>query len=236
MKLFYILIFSALVFSACFDIQQGQPFQYIAPNAWRGAFVTDATTAERVPVLFEVKSDEKGMPQKLVFDNGLSQTETDSLRFWGDTLYAYFGKSKSFLRLIYEVNLLEGKLYFENDSEYPLVFQAQSGKFPRFPEVRREPVAAISGIWQADFAQADSDTMQTLQLEFDQKENEVQALLKIGQINAHLSGSLQGNQLYLSGFDGGKVYFLSALVQNDKTLTKGKLAINLQKYVFNAQK
>ncbi len=236
MKSFYILIYSSIILSSCFSIQTGRPFEYIAPDDWRGVFVTDATTAERAPVLFQVKSDEKGKPQKLVFDNGLSQMETDSLRFWGDTLFAYFNKSKTYLRVIYEINLMEGKLFFEDDSEYPLVFQAQSGKFPRFPDVRREPIADISGLWQADFAQQGVDSMQVLQFEFQQKENVVKAKLKIGEIDAHLVGNIQGNQLYLSGFDGAKVYFLSALVQNNKSITRGKIAVNLQKYVFNATK
>ena len=236
MKLFYILIYSAVIFSSCFDIKTGQAFQHIAPNAWRGVFITDATTAERVPTLFDVKSDETGKPQKLIFYNGSRNLETDSLRFWGDTLFAYFGQSKTYLRLIYEVNLMEGKLFFENENEYPIVFQAQSGKFPRFPEVRRNPTADVSGSWKADYAQENIDSMQNLQIDFQQKDNNLNGEIKISTKTAYLTGCIQGNLIYLSGFDGEKIYFLSAIVQNDKSLARGKLSINSQKYVFNANR
>jgi hypothetical protein len=97
----------------CFAIQKGDQYKYIAPGIWRGLFLFgEDSLADKVPVNFEVKNE--GDKISLEFINGNTRIKADSMRFWGDTLYAWFDNQKKYLRVIYEPGLVEGYYY---DSE-----------------------------------------------------------------------------------------------------------------------
>ena len=113
MTIFYrclgIFAITALL-SSCFAIQHSDSeFQNIAPGIWRGLFVFgDEDAAEKIPINFEVFVDEEGKTTSIEFLNGEEKIEPDSMMFWGDTIYLYFNAYEKYLRLIYEVDLVEG--------------------------------------------------------------------------------------------------------------------------------
>jgi hypothetical protein len=241
---FLSLLAAAALFSmGCFGIQTGKPFEHIAPGDWRGTFVVDAAGKERIPAMFHVHSDTKGKPQKIEFRDGEHKIASDSLRFVGDTVWIYFHSPKTHLRLIYEVNIMEGFLYDETEKQYPVKFQSQSGAFPRFPDVRRPPIADISGSWKALVASAnDSSTFETT-LQFSAKGNDISLLLPLADKDSSLTastraggafalaGAIQENKIHASGFDGRHVCYFSAEVSVDgKSLQKANLRIGEQQY------
>lgn len=238
-----LLAFACLLSFGCFGIQTGKPFQHIAPGDWRGTFVVDAAGKERIPVMLHVHSDSEGMPKKIEFRDGDQSTSSDSLRFFGDTLWAYFSPTKTHLRLIYEVNLVEGFLYDETDKQYPVKFQAQSGAFSRFPDVRRPPVADISGAWNATIASDEDSTSIATTLQFSAKGNDLMLLVPLADKDSTLSpsprangayalaGAIQANKINLSGFDGKNICYFSAEVSADgKNLQKANLRIGERQY------
>lgn len=229
--------------SACFNIQKGKEFKHVAPGAWRGVFMTDTSSRVRLPVSFEVLSDEHGMPKQLAFINGSERVLTDSIRFWGDTAFFYFQKSQAYFRVIYEINLMEGALYDQTQAEYPLQFQAQAGTFPRFPDIRREPAADVSGEWTMQLglsstsAETGTDSLVNGKIQLKADKNQLTGLLTIPNYPPlQVEGTIQGTQFYLSGFDGRRATLISGVVPNANTIQKGSLKINYKEWAFQASK
>ena len=251
--LFLLSLLSLCLLSAsCWDIQKGKSFEHIAPEHWRGVFVfdqeapaklmkvkKDSVRAERVPVSFFVDSDERGVPRALKFFNGQDTTVSDSLRFFGDTLFVYFNAQETYMRLVYEVNLMEGQLFDKNENNYPIRFQAQAGKYPRYPDIRRTPTADVSGNWSAEVADIGTDSFATVPMLFKADKNAVSvAITAAGFIPAlFLEGTIQGKQLYLSGFDGKIAAQLVAELNADgRSLQKASLRLNDKLYNLIAQR
>jgi hypothetical protein len=242
----------ALLTSGCWDIQTGTPFKHIAPGAWRGVFIfdqeppkklmkvkKDSMRNERIPVVFQVVSNKQGLPKSLLFVDGTDSLRSDSLRIKNDTLFAYFDRSQTYMRLVYEINLMEGVLYDLTEKNYPIRFQAQSGVYPRFPDIRRKPIADVSGQWQTQIADNESDSMSTCAMNFVAKDNNVSVNIQATPFAPALSleGTIQGKQIYLSGFNGRTAAQLSAEITPDgKALQKATLRINDQLYSFIAQR
>lgn len=238
MKTLYYLvaIVSLFLLYGCWGIQTGKPLNNIAPGEWRGVFMLDEQHKDRVPLVFQVLTNDSNKTVGLAFKNGSQVIQSDSLRFWGDTLFVYFRQQQTYMKLIYEVNLMEGWLYTSNEAEYPLEFQAQSGRFPRFPDVRRTPIHDINGQWSV-LMEGAADSLQTVVLDINTKGNYAEANLKMNDGQSFvLEGSIQGDQIYMSGFDGKNVLMLSALATNPKSLQKGHLSINYEKRLFMATK
>jgi hypothetical protein len=251
--LFLLSLFSLSLLSAsCWDIQKGKPFQHIAPEYWRGVFVfdqeapaklmkikKDSVRAERVPVSLFVDSDAQGLPQKLLFFNGQDTTSSDSLRFFGDTLFVYFNAQETYMRLVFEVNLMEGQLFDKNEKNYPIRFQAQAGKYPRYPDIRRAPTADVSGSWSAEVADIATDSFSTVPMLFKADKNAVSvAISASGFIPAlYLEGTIQGKQLYLSGFDGKlAVQMVAELSADGRSMQKASLRLNDKLYSLIGQR
>ncbi len=242
MKLFYkfcgILSISILL-SGCFAIQQSDnTFEHIAPGMWRGLFVFgDADAPEKVPINFEVKVDEQGQNTHIEFLNGETQVKPDSLRFWGDTIYLYFNQYEKYLRLIYEVDLVEGYLYDMNKKEYPIEFYAQHGKDFRFKDLRRPPAYDISGAWAMDIL-AEEGELIAARIDFKVEDNFVKASLKTEKDSStiNMEGTIQEDRVLLSAFDGNQLVFFEADLRDATTMGRGSIRFNDRKLACSATK
>lgn len=217
---------------SCFGIEKGKTFEHVAPGNWRGAFVIES---EKIPITFDINSTEEGKPINFVFFNGEEQLKSDRLKFWGDTVYAYFDKSHSYLRLVYDVNLMQGHWFDETGENYPIAFQAQNAITHRFPDVRTTPTENITGTWAVK-AIVDQDSTLNPQLRIATKKNNATGTLILNSdISIPLEGTVQGSKVYLSGFDGKHICMFSASIADENALHEGKLLINNQSMFCTAQ-
>lgn len=242
MKYLYQLlgIFSlSILLSGCFAIQQSENgFEHIAPGIWRGLFVFgDDESAEKIPINFEVKVDDNGRTSSIEFLNGKERVKPDSIRFWGDTLYMYFDKSEKYLRLIYEVDLVEGFLMHQQKKEYPIEFYAQHGKNFRFKDLRKTPNYDINGSWAMDILKPSGDLI-AARIDFEVENNDVKATLKteLDSLPVNLEGTIQEDKVLLSAFDGNELIFFEADLRDSITMGRGSIRFNQEKLACSATK
>jgi hypothetical protein len=214
---------------ACWDIQQGQPLDLIASGNWKGDF---SLKEQSVPVLFEVYSSENLIEFK--FKNGSSTIQPESLRRLGDTLYLAFDGGNTLLKLVGNVDRIDGFLMDKSQNEYPIPFAAQNGNYQRFPNIRAKPIMNITGEWALDIS-IDADSTETASLQFIAKENSLEAVLVWANQTIQLEGTVQNDVLYLSAYDGKTVYFFNAQIDPKGKLKKGKLLLNNKSYYCAAE-
>lgn len=227
-----------LLLSSCFAIQRGNEFSYIAPGIWRGLFVFgNDSLAEKVPVSFEVFNTDKGKDFKIEFMNGKTRVKADSIRFWGDTLYAWFDGHQKYLRLICEPGLVEGYLYDVANKEYPIDFYATFGQQHRFLDLRLAPKYNINGVWAMDILD-ESENIISAKLDLSINKNRVIASLKTEKdsLATELEGTLQNDKLYLSAFTGNKVILIKADLRDSVTLGRGSIRFNGKSLACSAKK
>lgn len=217
---------------SCLGIEKGKAFEHVAPGNWRGVFVVES---EKIPVTFDINSTDAGKPTDFVFFNGEQQLKSDQLKFWGDTVYVYFNKQQSHLRLTYEVNLMEGHWFDETGQSYPIAFIAQNAITHRFPDVRTTPTENITGTWTVK-AIVDQDSTLNTQLRIATDQNKATGTLFLQpNISIPLEGTVQGAKVYLSGFNGKHICMFSASIADKNALHQGKLFINNQSMFCTAQ-
>lgn len=223
--------------SSCFAIQQGDTFEHIAPGIWRGLFVFgDDDAAEKIPITFEVIHENEKV-KSIEFLNGAERVKPDSLRFWGDTIYLYFNKHEKYLRLIYEVDLVEGFLYDMNKQDYPVEFYAQHGKNFRFKDLRQEPAHNVQGIWAMDILE-ESGNIIAAKLELDVDKNNLKAVLttETDSIPLNMEGTVQNEKVLLSAFNGDQLIFFEADLRDSITMGRGSIRYNEIKLACSAKK
>ncbi|MCP4438035.1 MAG: hypothetical protein GY810_03750 [Aureispira sp.] len=225
-------LFTILSNLGCLGIEKGKPFEHVAPGNWRGVFIVEG---EKIPITFNINSSEEGQPQNFVFFNGEHQLQSDSLRFWGDTVYVYFDDAQSHLRLIYEVNLMEGHWFDKTEKSYPISFQAQNAQTHRFPNIRMTPVDNITGTWAVKAIVSQDSTLET-QLRIATEKNKATGSLVIdNNTSIPLEGTIQGDKIYLSGFDGRHICLFNATIADLTALHEGVLIINNESMFCTAQ-
>jgi hypothetical protein len=227
-----------LLLSSCFAIQRGDEFSHIAPGVWRGIFIFgDDSLADKVPVNFEVLNTDKGKDFKIEFINGKTRVKADSIRFWGDTLYAWFDGHKRYLRLICEPGLVEGYLYDAANKDYPIEFYAQFGQQHRFLDLRLPPKFNVNGVWAMDILD-ESENIIPARLDLNVSKNKVTALLKTEKdsLPTELEGTLQNDKMFLSAFNGNKVILIKTDLRDSVTMGRGSIRFNGKSLACSAKK
>jgi hypothetical protein len=220
----------------CFAIQKGDQYKHIAPGIWRGLFLFgEDSLADKVPVNFEVKA--KGDKISLEFINGKSRVKADSLRFWGDTLYAWFDNQKKYLRVIYEPGLVEGYYYDSEKKNYPIEFYAQYAQKHRFIDLRKKPIHDISGVWAMDILDEAENIIPTkLEIAVDKNKVTAMMLMEKDSLPTELEGTIQHDKLFLSAFTGDRIILVKAVLKDAKTLGQGSIRINTKELACAAKK
>jgi hypothetical protein len=220
----------------CFAIQKGDQYKHIAPGIWRGLFLFgEDSLADKVPVNFEVKA--KGDKISLEFINGKSRVKADSLRFWGDTLYAWFDNHKKYLRVIYEPGLVEGYYYDSEKKNYPIEFYAQYAQKHRFIDLRKKAIHDISGVWAMDILDEAENIIPTkLEIAVDKNKVTAMMLMEKDSLPTELEGTIQHDKLFLSAFTGDRIILVKAVLKDAKTLGQGSIRINTKELACAAKK
>lgn len=219
--LLFIILTSSM--TACLDLNMQHTFNDLSPGQWRGVFTLDA---EKVPVQFNVNN--RGDSTCITFLNGEYKTTSAAVEFWGDTLTVPFDEG-IYLKVIYEVDKMEGYLYDRNQAFYPITFLAQQGQLNRFPDVRKEPVMDITGTWDISLNGTDSTIHTTLVVKATK--NRVDAQTVINNKTITMSGVIQDDVLVLSGFNGKAVAYLEGKII-DGTIQRAFILTNKDKFTI----
>jgi len=138
-----------------------------------------------------------------------------------DTFLIKFPIYQAYLRGVFAENLMEGEWIDKSKGDYRIPFQARHGRNHRFTPLQKTPATDISGKWEVQF-ETDTDHPYPAIGEFQQKKNYLSGtfLTPTGDFR-FLEGTIQGNKIYLSAFDGAHAFLLEAKIQTDSTITGG---------------
>ncbi|MFD1256389.1 TlpA disulfide reductase family protein [Mucilaginibacter terrae] len=209
-SLYITLLFSMLFLSS---IAQSK----LKTGTWRG--VLQPVASNELPFNFEVK-DTAGKQQVIII-NAQERFKVTDVKTQGDSVFIRMPLFDSEFKLQQRANNLSGQyIRHLGDRETITPFTAQHNTKWRFFESPVKPAYNLSGRWSAVFGEGtDRDTTVG---EFEQKGNKVTGtfLTTTGDYR-YLEGTLSGNKLYLSCFDGGHAFLFTADVQDAQTVTNG---------------
>jgi len=208
-SLYFSFILSILFFNAFAQTK-------LKTGTWRGVL---KPAGGELPFNFEVK-DTAGH-QQLTIINAQERFKVTDIKIQGDSVFIHMPLFDSEFKLKAQDNTLTGQFIRHlGDRDAVTSFAAQHNVKWRFFETPEKPAYNVSGRWSAVFGEgADRDTTVG---EFKQTGNKITGtfLTTTGDYR-YLEGSVSGNKLYLSCFDGGHAFLFTADVQNAQTLTNG---------------
>jgi len=185
---------------------------------WRGALRPGTPT--ELPFNFEVK-DTAGK-QQIAIINGAEHFRVPDVTLAGDSVFIKMPLFDSEFKLKLDEGKLAGKFIKhlglrDSYTDFSAIPDAPY-RFFRTPE---KSAYNVSGRWSAIFGSGNS--RDTTVGEFKQVGSRVTGtfLTTTGDYR-YLEGTVSGNQLYLSCFDGGHTFLFTATIKDDQTLTDGK--------------
>lgn len=215
---FKLFLFTFLSFNACKWGTDIAP-KYLMPyGEWRGVF---KTAGGNLPFCFEMEilNDSSF---KCTLLNGDEQIETNQMDIMGDTLIIDFPVYESVLLARIKGNnydSLKGfwvrTKYDKNDS---LPFEAKFGGKYKFVARSRKFPPNISGRWETHFIRENGEKSPAIGI-FEQDASIVKGtfLTPWGDYR-YLSGIMDQDSLFLSGFDAGSAYLFKAQLMEDSSL------------------
>lgn len=232
-----------LLVTGCFVIEN--QFTGLPPGPWRAVLklepvpVTPNPRGEPLPEKVDLKFEEVTEGQlpfnfEIVYDtkdsfhieiiNGEQRIRVDDITIGldrqtaKDTVTIEFPVFDSYIRGIFEENVLEGEWVVRNRENYAIPFVAYHGQDYRFTTLRKDPVMDVSGKWEVTFG-IDTDDPYPAVGEFEQDGNHLTGtfLTETGDYR-YLEGTIQANKIYLSTFDGSHAYLFEAKIEEDSIM------------------
>lgn len=206
-----LLIFFSLLFSSAFAQSK------LPAGTWRGVLKTSA--GNNLPFNFKL-TDSAGTPLMTIM-NGDERIKVTDVKLNGDSVFIRMPLFDSEFKLRYEAGFLVGKwIKHLGVKDAFMDFVAQPGVAYRFFKTAPAPVANLTGRWLAIFGEGDS--RDTTVGQFKQTGSHITGtFLTTSGDYRYLEGSVAGDSLYLSCFDGGHAFIFTAKV-SDQTMTDGK--------------
>lgn len=188
-------------------------------GTWRG--VLKNSTGNNLPFNF-IMSDTAGVPLITIM-NGAERLKVADIKIKGDSMLIHMPLFDSEFKLRFEANFLVGKwIKHLGSADATMDFVAQPNTDYRFFKSPAATTHHISGRFTAVF---DNDGRpDTTVGEFKQTGNDLTGtfLTTTGDYR-FLQGSVAGDSLYLSTFDGGHAFIFTAKINDDNTLSDGKM-------------
>ena len=185
---------------------------------WRG--VLKNSTGNELPFNFDVET--VGGHQQLTIHNGDERFKVTDIKTKGDSVFIHMPLVNSEFKLKFAGKALTGKwIKHLADKDAAMDFTAVPNTGWRFFKDAK-PAFNVAGRWSAIF---DKGTPGEKKLvgEFKQTGSKLTGtFLSISGDYRYLEGSVNGNQLYLSCFDGGHAFIFTAKINNPKTISDGK--------------
>lgn len=259
-KLIFLSLFPLLLLQSCFVADQ--PFRGIPPGPWRGILTLvpdpvspnpkgqplpekvnltfEEVSSGELPFNFEVKYKNED-EFYLEIQNGDEVIEITDIKYGvdrktaKDTIWINFPIFDSYIKGIYEGNLIQGYWVVNNRENYQIPFTARFGQDHRFTTLKKAPKMDISGTWETTFTD-ESGKPEAAVGEFVQSGNEVTGtfLTETGDYR-FLEGTIQNNKLYLSCFDGAHAFLFEAKIREDSTMIGSFLSGNHYKAIWEAK-
>ena len=235
MRIFGLLIL--VLFSGC--IQVNNSFDKLPPGIWRATLdlekksvaVDDEAVENRafeevskgeLPFNFEIKYEEDGTMNAIIL-NGDEKMEVNNIQFGRmenrsiDTFLIDFPVYDTYLKGTFQERILNGKWVVNYKENYEIPFVAEFGRDYQFTNLNKEPEIDLTGKWEVEFSLED-DPYPAIG-EFVQKGNKITGtfLTETGDYR-FLGGSIQGNKLYLSCFDGSHAFLFEGKILEDESI------------------
>ena len=187
-------------------------------GTWRGVLKT--STGNNLPFNF-ILADTAGVPLITII-NGDERFKVTDVKINGDSVFIHMPLFDSEFKLRQEANFLVGKwIKHSGNKEVAMDFVAQPNAAWRFFKDTPATTYNLTGRWSAIFG--DGDQRDTTVGEFKQTGSKLTGtfLTTTGDFR-YLEGSVAGDSLYLSCFDGGHAFIFTAKINADQSLTDGK--------------
>lgn len=184
---------------------------------WRGTLTTDS--GAEIPFNFEVKTDSSAPYIEII--NGENRLRADEITIRGDSVLFLMPFFDSEFKARLQGDSLTGSwIKHLADRDAVMSFHAAHRVSYRFMERAEAPAANLSGRWATEFLR-EGDTLSAIG-EFKQEGNRLTGtfITPYGDYR-FLEGTVSGNRVYLSAFDGGYATLFTATIAPDGTLTEG---------------
>ncbi len=212
-------------------IQLGDRYESIPPGIWRGVLHLgdkeegfDEKSKGQLPFNFEVVYDRPDSFH-IVIHNGEERIVVNDIRMGvdrrtaRDTIWIDFPVYDSHIRAQYEEDAIEGWWIARNRKDYRIKFTALHGQPYRFFQNPDPPVADLTGRWDCRFGIETENPRRAIG-EFIQKGQHLTGtFLSPTGDDRYLEGTVSGDRLYLSVFDGSHAYLYEAKILEDGTLS-----------------
>ncbi|QXV66343.1 TlpA family protein disulfide reductase [Mucilaginibacter sp. 21P] len=210
-------IFTSAVFvAALFQISVAQT--KIQTGVWRGVLKT--ASANEIPFNFDVTTS--GNSQQLYIINSTERFKVTDVKTKGDSVLIKMPLFDSEFKLVRKGKQLVGQ-YIKHlgEKDVPMEFVATPGLKWRFFENPAKADKNVSGRWSAIIGEGDG--RDTTVGEFTQTGQKVTGtfLTTTGDYR-FLEGTVNGDSLYLSCFDGGHAFLFKANITDNNTITGGQ--------------
>ena len=216
-----ILLVLLIVFSSLTSCKWGTdlPGKYrLMEGDWRGALRTEGG---ELPFLFGLtRTGDSTFRFELI--DGRDTLRTEEMQIIGDSLIVRFPVFESVLiaGISRQGDSLTGRLVkVKNDEETTIPYVAtRGGKYKFAARVSRLP-DEVGGIWETTFYKADGDSQAAIG-SFGQTGSAVSGTFRTPYGDyRYLDGIMDGDSLFMSGFDGSGAYLVRACLQEDQSLT-----------------
>lgn len=241
--LWVLILMIIAVWGSCIVIEN--PFTGLPPGPWRAILELEPrslaenpegkplpqlmnlefeeVTQGELPFNFEVRyTDEQNFYIEII--NGEERIKVEDIIIGRDrstakdTVVIKLPVYNSYIRAIFEEDVMEGEWVDNSRENYRIPFKAYQGQAHRFTSLRKTPVMDVSGRWEATFGVEGENTYMAIG-EFSQEGNHLAGafLTETGDY-CSLEGTVQEDKLYLSSFDGAHAFLFEAKILPDSTL------------------
>lgn len=219
-----IFIISTLLLSICTwqgCVEVSKPYDQIPPGIWRAEL--QLTPDYVLPFNFESSYSESGKLEIHVINAEeripIQEISFGTTKMLKDTIVMGFPLLDTYIEAEYRENVIEGTWHVNNREDYEIPFVAFHGQSHRFSSNNETPSADLSGRWAATFELETEDEYPAIG-DFVQSGNKITGtfMTETGDYR-YLEGTVQGDEVSLSCFDGSHAFLFKADISESENLS-----------------
>jgi len=204
-----LILLSFLILFAFSGCNNGEP-RNLQLGAWRGVL---AIQGQQLPFNFEVTS-KTAKSYQIHLINGEERITSEDVRIRGDSLFATMHIFDTEFRVHLSKNEMNGVWSKTYSDGYIVPFKASYGKKFRFRS-SQEPAVDVSGKWQVSFSK---DTIPAVGVFTQEGSKVLGTFITSSGDYRYLEGSVSGDSLFLSAFDGEHAFLFNGRVSGETSI------------------